>query len=121
MKTFLTRTLPLILSIALGTAMSWASMYMFLFAVWMFHSAPAVRAATAVGDFLLLPGRWTFEAIGGDQTTQFYTPEAFAGTNGLLLGIIFYCIFRAILNYRTSGQAVPQENAAGQRQVAKVT
>jgi xanthine/uracil/vitamin C permease (AzgA family) len=113
-KTFLTRTLPLLLCIAVGAALSWLSIYAFYFAAVLFHSVPVMRACDAVGSFLLSPARWIFAALGGDQSTIFYDPVAFSGTNGLILGILFYCVFRAILNRRTNGKPVAVNGARRQ-------
>jgi hypothetical protein len=119
-KTFLTRTLPLLVCIILGTALSWVSIYAFWFAVWTFHSVPAARAADAVGGFILLPARWIFEALGGDQSAIFFDPTSFSGTNGLIVGILFYCVFRAFLGRREAGKTVPQESGETRRIEAKV-
>ena len=109
MKTFLTRTLPLLLCIVAGTALSWFSIYAFWFAVWTFHSVPAARACDAVGGFLLLPARYVFEWMGGDQTTIFFDPTSYSETNGLILGILFYSLFRAIWNRRTNAKSARPE------------
>ena len=121
MKTFLTRTLPLLLCIVVGTVISWISIYAFWFAVWTFHTVPAARAADAVGAFILSPGRWIFNVLGGDQSTLFYDPISFSGTNGLIVGIILYCVFRALLSRhesrkpvaRTAGETRPLESKVG--------
>lgn len=108
MKTLLTRTIPLILCIAVGTALSWVSIYAFFFAVWIFHSVPIARASDAIGGILLLPGRWIFEFLGGDQSSIFFDPTSFSGTNGLVLGILFYCGFRAVLSHREQTRSVAE-------------
>ncbi len=102
-KTFLTRTLPLLLCIAFGTALSWVSVYAFWFAVWTFHSVPVARAADAVGSFILFPARWVYELSGGDQSSIFFDPTSFSGTNGLIVGMIFYSLFRAVVRRREAG------------------
>lgn len=117
-KTFLTRTLPLLLCIATGALLSWVSIYAFWFAVWTFHSVPAARVCAAVGDFLLFPARWISEATGGDQTAVFYDPISFSGTNGLVLGILFYCVFRAIWTRFEAGASARRSEAP--RPAAKV-
>jgi len=99
-KTFLTRILPLLLCIAAGTLLSWVSIYSFWFAVWTFHSVPVARASDAVGSFLLSPARWIYEWVGGDQSSVFYDPVSYSGTNGLVLGILFYCVFRLLWKRR---------------------
>jgi hypothetical protein len=116
-KTFLTRTLPLLVCIAAGILLSWVSIYAFWFAVWTFHSVPVARAIDAVGSFLLWPARWVTEWVGGDQTSVFFDPVSFAGTNGLILGILFYCVFRAIWKRRA---AVDHGQPAVRRLEAKV-
>ena len=120
MKTFLTRTLPLLLCIAVGTALSWASIYAFWFAVWIFHSVPAARACDAVGSFILLPAKWVFELLGGDQSSIFFDPNSYSGTNGLIVGILLYCAFRAVLNRREAAKGAEEEPARARRTEAKV-
>jgi hypothetical protein len=100
-KTLLTRTIPLLLSIAAGALLSWVSIYAFWFSV-VFHSVPALRACEAMGNFLLLPARGIFELTGADQSAIFFDPISFAGTNGLILGLLFYAAFRMIWNRRES-------------------
>ena len=112
-NTFLTRTLPLLVCIAVGSAISWVSIYVFWFAIWIFHSVPAARAADAVGSFLLLPGRYVFQWSGGNQSSIFYDPISFSGTNGLVLGLIFYSIFRAIWTRRTAKTENAHTNECG--------
>jgi hypothetical protein len=119
-KTFLTRTLPLLLCIIVGTALSWVSIYAFWFAVWTFHSVPIARAADAVGGFILLPAHWVFELLGGDQSAIFMDPTSFSGTNGLIVGIVLYCGFRAVLSRREAGKPVSQESSEPRRIAAKV-
>jgi len=116
-KTFLTRTLPLLLSIVVGTALSWVSIYLYWFGMWTFHSIPAARACGALGTFLLLPARWIFEMMGGDQTTVFYDPTSFSGANGLVLGILFYAVFGHFWKRREKSANV--KAAEPQRQAAK--
>jgi hypothetical protein len=118
-KTLLTRTLPLLFCIALGTALSWVSIYAFWFAVWTAHSVPVAHSVGAVGDFILSPARWVFEWLGGDQTTIFYQPVSFSGTNGLILGIFFYCVFRAVWNRREARKSVAQKPSETRRLEAK--
>ncbi len=119
MKTFLTRTLPLLCSIFVGTALSWVCIYAFWFAVWTFHTVPAARFCDAVGNILLTPGRLIFELSGGDQSSIFFDPITFAGTNGLVLGLVFYSIFRFVLDRRESRAAQPAKPAPPQPVVAK--
>jgi hypothetical protein len=95
-KTLRTRALPLLACILVGTALSWVSIYVFWFAIWTFHSVPVARGFDAVGSLLLLPARYVFAWAGGDQSTIFYQPIPFSGTNGLILGVLFYCVFRAV-------------------------
>ena len=64
------------------------------------------------------PGRHVFEWLGADQSTMFYDPYSFAGTNGLILGIVFYSIFRAIwTRWENRRDVAPAES---HRQEAKV-
>jgi hypothetical protein len=112
-KTLLTRTLPLLLSIALGAVLSWVSIYVFWFAIWTFHSVPIANACGAIGDFLLLPARFFYEWVGGDQTTVFYDPISYSVTNGLVLGIIFYCIFRVWWDGREAARQTRALDANG--------
>ncbi len=120
MKTFLTRTLPLLLCIAAGTALSWVSIYAFWFAVWTFHSVPAARACDALGSFLLLPAKWIFELLGGDQSSIFFDPSSYSGTNGLILGLLLYTAFRAVLTRIEARNGVAQPPAAAPRVEARV-
>lgn len=99
---FRSHSVPVIFCVELGTSVSWVSIYMFCFAVWVFHSVPAVRACEAMGNFLLLPARGIFELTGADQSAIFFDPISFAGTNGLILGLLFYAAFRMIWNRRES-------------------
>ena len=119
-KTFQTRTLPLLSSIALGTALSWASIYAFWFAIWTFHSVPIARACDLVADFILIPATWIFEWLGGDQTTMFTDSTSFAGTNGLILGILFYSIFRAWWTRHEAAHASGPQPSGERRIEAKV-
>jgi hypothetical protein len=119
-KTLLTRTLPLLLCIVVGTALSWVSIYVFWFAVWTFHSVPVARAADAVGTVILTPARWVFELLGGDQSTIFFDPTSFSGTNGLILGILFYCVFRLLLTRRGPRNQAEKKPAAPRQPEAKV-
>jgi hypothetical protein len=105
-KTLRTRILPLLLCIAAGTGLSWVSIYAFWFAIWTFHSVPVARAIGAAGDLLLYPAQWITEWSGGDQTTVFYYPYWYAETNGLILGILFYCVYRVAWTMR-EGVQVP--------------
>ena len=120
MKTFLNRTLPLLLCIVLGTALSWVSIYSFWFAVWTFHSVPAARFCDAVGSFILFPARCVFNLVGGDQSTIFFDPTSFSGTNGLILGILFYCVFRSVSKRREAGKVLEEEPVRPHRIEAKV-
>ena len=95
---------------------SWVSIYAFWFAVWTFHNVAAARAADAVGSFILYPGRWIFELLGGDQSAIFYDPISFSGTNGLVVGIVLYCVFRAGVRRRENGKTV-EGTANGNRRV----
>jgi hypothetical protein len=93
-KTLLTRAVPLLLCIFFGAVVSWVSFYAFWFGVWTFHTVPAARACDALGRFILWPARHLFATLGGDQSTIFADPISFSGTNGLILGIVLYSIFR---------------------------
>ena len=84
--------------------LSWVSIYAFFFAARMFHSVPAVRGCDAVGSFILLPARWVFKLMGADQSAIFFDPISFSGTNGLILGVLFYCGFWVIRRRRTGGE-----------------
>ena len=97
MKTLLTRILPLLLCILVGAVISWISFYAFWFGVWIFHTVPAARACNALGTFILWPARHLFSLLGADQSTIFADPISFSGSNGLILGILLYAIFRAAL------------------------
>jgi hypothetical protein len=119
-KTFLTRTLPLLVSIALGTVLSWVSIYAFWFGIWTFHSVPAARAADALGAFILIPAKWVFDMLGGDQSTIFYDPISFSGTNGLVVGILIYCVYRAALKQHESRRPIERKLSQSQRLAAKV-
>jgi hypothetical protein len=119
-KTFLTRTLPLLLSIVVGTAISWVSIYAFWFAIWGFHSVPAARAFDALGAFILLPAKWVFELLGCDQSAIFFDPTSFSGTNGLIVGILIYSVFRAIWSRHEAAEALRHEPAGAPRVEAKV-
>ncbi len=98
--------------------MSWVSIYAFWFGVWIFHTVPAARASDAVGKILLLPARSVFAALGGDQTAIFYDPVSFAGTNGLILGVFVYCLFRAFPMGRVNGRTAPVKPSP--RQTVKI-
>lgn len=100
MNTLRHRTLPLLLSIAVGTVVSWVSIYAFIFSVWVFHSITAVRASEAVAEGLLLPAHWVFRLVGVDQTAIFFDPLVYSGTNGLILGVILYSCYRGIFHGR---------------------
>lgn len=104
----------------MGTVLSWVSIYAFWFAVWIFHSVPAARAADAVGSFILLPARWIFELLGGDQSAIFFDPTSFSGTNGLIVGILLYCIFRGLLGRREARKPGSQERGTERRVETKV-
>jgi len=112
-KTLSGRIIPLLLCIAVGMALSWVSIYAFWFAVWTFHNIEAARAADAVGSFILYPGRWIFEWLGGDQSAIFYDPISFSGTNGLVVGILLYCVFRGFAGSRANGKAVARTPESG--------
>jgi hypothetical protein len=96
-KTLVTRIIPLLVCVAAGSVLSWVSIYSFWFAIWIFHSVPAARFCDAIGSALLFPGRQVFGLLGGDQNVIFFDPIPFSGTNGLILGIVFYSVFRAVL------------------------
>jgi hypothetical protein len=117
LKTLRTRILPLLFCIAVGTALSWVCIYAFWFAVWTFHSVPIARACDGVGQLILTPGKWVYQLLGGDQSTIFLDPTSFSGTNGLILGILFYSVFRAVLSRRVP-EATPAQKPAGERRVA---
>ena len=113
MKTLFGRIIPLLLSIVVGTVLSWVSIYAFWFAIWTFHNVAAAQAAGAVGDFVLRPAVWIFEWLGWGLTAIFDDPIVFAGTNGLVVGILIYCVFRAVVTHRGNGKMVagtPQES-----------
>jgi hypothetical protein len=119
-KTLSGRIIPLLLCIAVGTVVSWVSIYAFWFAVWTFHSVPAARAADAVGAFILYPARWVFELLGGDQSTIFYDPVSFSGTNGLIVGILLYCVFRGAVQRHDDGKPAVRPPEQPRRAEAKV-
>ena len=127
MKTLLTRTLPLLLCIAAGNVVSWMSYYAGWIAIWTLHTVPAVRAFDAVGSFLIIPGSWVCRGVcafvewtsGETQDMVSLYPVLYWGTNGLILGIIFYSIFRAIWTRREARLAAAQD-AAAPRKEAKV-
>jgi hypothetical protein len=104
-KNFQTRTLPLIICILVGMALSWVSIYSFWFGVWIFHSVPAARACDAVGSFLLKPGHWIFDRLG-DQSSSFMDPVSFTGINGLLLGLAMYAVYLGTWNRRDARRTV---------------
>jgi len=118
-KTLSGRIIPLLLCIVVGTVVSWVSIYAFWFAVWTFHSVAAARAADAVGSFILYPGRWIFELLGGDQSAIFYDPISFSGTNGLVVGIVLYCVFRGAVRRNENGKVVARPAEATRRAEAK--
>ena len=130
MKNILARSVQLLSSIAVGCIVSWVSLYAFFFGAWMFHSVTAARAADAIGSLLLLPGRMVFNWLlrslmgGDDPTAIFQNPIAYPGTNGLILGIILYSIWRALLHLQTSrcnGTASSSHAANGQPVGQKVS
>jgi hypothetical protein len=98
-----------------GTAISWASIYAFWFGVWTFHSVPAARLCDSVGNFILQPAHWFSEFMGGDQSTIFVDPTSFSGTNGLIIGLLFYGIFRAIMNHREAAKPIRRPPAETRR------
>ncbi len=100
--------------------MSWVAVYSFWFAVWIFHSVPAARACAALGSFILLPAKWFFERMGGDQTTMFFDPTSYFGTNGLVLGIVFYSVFRGFWTRHEARKAAESVPAPPPRAEAKV-
>jgi hypothetical protein len=104
----------------MGTALSWVSIYAFWFAVWTFHSVPAARACDALGSFILFPAKSVFELVGGDQTAIFFDPTSYSGTNGLILGILFYCLFRAVLSWREDRKGIDRQPAGPRPVEAKV-
>jgi hypothetical protein len=107
---------PLLFCIEAGMALSWVSIYAFWFGVWTFHSVPAARACDALGSAILLPAKWVFELVGGDQSSIYFDPVAYSGTNGLILGIVLYCAFRMIATRGEPKRAVV-DKAAQPRQV----
>jgi hypothetical protein len=119
-KTLSGRIIPLLFCIAVGAVVSWVSIYAFWFAVWTFHSVAAARAADAVGAFILYPARWVFELLGGDQSTIFYDPISFSGTNGLILGILLYSGFRGAVSRHENGKASVRPPEQPRRAEAKV-
>lgn len=104
MKTLLTRILPLLLCILVGAAASWVSVYAFWFAVWTFHSVAAARACDALGAALLTPATLVFRWMGADQSAIFFDPISFSGTNGLILGVALYSIYRTVRKRRENGK-----------------
>ncbi len=120
MKTFLNRVIPLLLSITLGMALSWVSIYAFWFGVWTFHTLPAARAFDAVGSFILQPAHWIYQLAGVDQSSIFLDPSLFAKINGLIIGVIIYSVFRAFMRHREATRIVQQSPAKGERMEAKV-
>lgn len=102
MNTLLTRVIPLLLLVLVGTLISWMAFYAWWFGVWIFHSVPAARTCVAVGDFILLPARHVFGFAGGDQSTIFADPFSFSGTNGLVLGMIMYILLRSVIHWRAA-------------------
>lgn len=99
--------------------MSWVSVYAWWFAVWTFHSVPAARACDAIGSSLLFPARWIFELMGADQSAIFFDPISFSGTNGLILGILLYSLFRALWSRQQARMDVKKESVGECRQEAK--
>jgi hypothetical protein len=99
-KTLLHRVLPLLFCILVGMVVSWVSIYAFWFGVWTFHTVPAARFCDAVGNFILQPAHLVFNLMGGDQSTLFLDPTSFSETNGLIIGVILYTIYRQILKHR---------------------
>jgi len=111
---------PLLLCIEVGTMLSWVSIYAFWFGVWIFHSVPAARACDLLGSFILLPAKWVFELLGGDQSSIFFDPVSYSGTNGLILGILLYSGFRSVTRRRESQNGVNGRPAQPRRVEAKV-
>ena len=97
-------------------AVSWVSIYAFWFGVWMFHTVPAARFCDALGQFILQPAHWVFELLGGDQSTIFVDPKSFSETNGLIIGVLMYCIFRSIVKHREATPS-PQRPPAETRRI----
>jgi hypothetical protein len=116
-KTLLNRVLPLLLCIAFGAALSWVSIYVYWFAIWTFHSVPIANACGALADFVLLPARWVNELQGFDQTAVFDHPNSYAADNGLVLGIIFYSIFRISWDRREAARQMRALHSNGHPQL----
>lgn len=108
MKNFQTRTLPLVICILVGMVLSWVSFYSFWFGVWIFHTVPAARLCDAAGSVVLFPARKLFQLLGGDQSMVFFDPISFSGTNGLMVGLVFYGVFRLIWGRREAGREVEE-------------
>lgn len=102
------RALPLLICIAAGMVLSWVAIYAFWFAVPIFHSVPAARFCDAAGRIFLLPARFIFNRMGGDQSALFFDPLSFSATNGLVLGVAFYAVLRVILDSRAAKRAKRQ-------------
>lgn len=117
MNTLRTRTLPLLASVAVCAALSWGAIYASWFAIWTFHSVPAMRVCEAAATLFLTPARCIFEWLGGDQTTQFFEPVPYSGTNGLVLGIILYSLLRGY--WRLRGKKPQPINRANGHPTAK--
>lgn len=89
----------LLLSIAFGSALSYASFYGFYFGARIFHSVPVARACDAAGALLLTPARLIYLGTGGllDQSAPFAAPITYSVTNGIFLGLLIYACLRPIL------------------------
>ncbi len=95
---------------------SWLSIYAFWFGVWTFHTVPAARFCDAIGSVILMPAHWVFQFLGGDQSTIFVDPKSFSETNGLIIGVLFYSIFRAF-RPRHEPTPAPQRPPAETRRI----
>jgi hypothetical protein len=102
-------------------AVSWCSIYAFWFGVWTFHTVPAARFCDAVGNFILQPAHWVFNLLGGDQSTLFLDPISFSETNGVIIGVLLYSIYRTILKYRQAAIPLQHPPTETQRIAEKVS
>jgi hypothetical protein len=77
---------------------SWCAIYSFWIAARLFHSVPAARAADAIGQIILLPGRLFLSRFeSADQSSSLANPMLFALINGTLLGLLVYLLLRWLL------------------------
>jgi hypothetical protein len=72
-----------------------------------------------MGSFILLPAKWVFELAGGDQSSIFFDPVSYSGTNGLILGILLYYAFRSVMRQREGQNGVNGKPAQPRRVEAK--